>query len=167
MSVRKPVALGVWDSLIGKLLKINTRWQILSAYLQSCVLQVLQIGPGFWFSADTSWLARKWNICFPVWKAKWWRRIFRKKTYLLRKISLSPSPKNSVPSHCILHFGIYHTQATGWTSLWKTLKPHTVSIKGPLFPLSHWFGLIYNSFLVQWRPGPAQRLSDLPIFLEG
>lgn len=66
MSVRKPVALGVWDSLIGKLLKINTRWQILSAYLQSCVLQVLQIGPGFWFSADTSWLARKWNICFPV-----------------------------------------------------------------------------------------------------
>lgn len=60
----------------------------MSAYLQGRILQTLQIGTGFWFLAENGWLARKWNIYFPVSRAKWQGRLFKGKTHLLRKISL-------------------------------------------------------------------------------
>ena len=131
----------------------------------------------FWFLAETGWLTRKHNTDFPIWKAKWWWRVFKGKTYGLRKISILMcySGTNSGPSHGNLHFRIraaefcfpykYYIQATGRTSPCKTQRPHLVSITRTVwapFPL-FWAHLL--PFLGAANAGPIQRLSDPPVCL--
>lgn len=130
--------------------------------MYSCVLQNLQMDTAFWFSAETGWLTRKRNTDFPIWKAKWWWRVFQGKTYGLRKISILMcySGTNSVPSHGSLHFRIRAVEFCfpykSRTSLWKTQRPHLVSITRPVwapFPLC-WAHLL--PFLGQRTQAPSK-----------
>lgn len=145
----------------------------------NCVLQNLQMDTAFWFSAETGWLTRKCNTDFPIWKAKWWWRVFQQKTYGLRKIStfMCYSGTNSVASHGSLHFRICavefcfpckcYIQATGRTRLWKTQRPRVVSIIRPVwapFPLCWALSL---PFLGAANAGPIQRLLDPHMYLAG